>query len=79
MLWLLQPPAPSRKQQNVFPKDDSGGLQSHAVLVREEKPKDDLVHDVLSGSVARPRHLLISALFEPGDGNIREGHHAKEV
>lgn len=79
LLWLLQPSASGRIQQKVFPENESTGLQSETVLIREAKPEDDLVYGVLSGPSARPRYLLILAVFEPGDGNVREGDRAKEV
>ena len=63
----------------MFSEDDTTGLQSETVSIREAKPEDDLVYDVLSGSSAGPRYLHIPAVFEPRHGNVREGDHAKEV
>ena len=79
MLWLLQPSAPSRIQQKVFPEDDPAGMQSKTVPIREAKPEDNLVHDLLTGPTAYPRYLLIPAVLEPCDGDVRQGHGAKEV
>ena len=63
----------------MLSEDYITGLQSEALPIRETKPKDDLVHDILSGSSARPRYLLIIAVFEPRHGNVWEGHLAEEV
>lgn len=79
MLWVLQSSAPSHIQQEVFSEDDTTGLQSETVPIREAKSEDDLVYDVLSGSSTGPRYLHITVMFEPRHGNVREGDHAKEV
>lgn len=79
MLWVLQSSASSHIQQKVFSEDDTTGLQSETVPIREAKPEDDLVHHVLPCSSAGPRYLHITAMFEPRHGNVREGDHAKEV
>ena len=79
MLWLLQPSTPGRTQQKVFPEDHATGLQSQTVPIREAKPQDDLVHNVLSGTPARPSYLSIPPMFESRHGNFRQEHHAKEV
>lgn len=38
-----------------------------------------MVDGILTGSSARPRYLLISAVFEPGDGKVWEGDRAEAV
>ena len=63
----------------MFSEDDVAGLQSETVPIREAKPKDDLVDDILSGSSAHPRYLLIPAVFKPRHGDVRQGNFAKEV
>jgi hypothetical protein len=66
-------------EQKMFSEDESTGVQRETLRVREGKAEDDLDDDVLAGSVARVRYLLIAAVFEPSDGNVREGDGAKEV
>ena len=79
VLRLLQSSTPSHIQQKVFSEDNITGLQSETLSIREAKLEDDLVYGVLFGSSARPRYLLIPAVFEPCHGNVREGDHTEEV
>jgi hypothetical protein len=79
VLWLLQPLARGSIQQKVFPEDDFTRLQSKALPVRETTSEDDLVYGVFSCSFACPRYLCLPGMLESRHGNIRQGHHAKEV